>query len=690
MYYRGGFLNGAAQLRGLRELINFVSSRYLSVRTFVAIAEVINPTALTVSDLYYLATLVFGARQFYQKFNARFTRLHIIETGGNRWIRQTTMDPLKKPSAPGPGRMISVGDFLTRLRPHIDDILQILPDAVVNDEEFFAVAKLVCGWNGGHEEERIWESIRLDRAKFQEFHEAYRPFFRIEIRMGTIYLRKLTYDDDYDDLPLDIETTPSESCLISAIKSYSSPEDPEKKEKKKGVSYAAEIELITPESPTSTSRCTQTSHLNTDQLWSLEREVIRLLKRDNEPFAAFIETKEAREMFRYQFLIDVFKQKDLHYLAYILERTLQETREEAWKETTALRNAAEEAQILLELAREQHRKEFGELQTRMETISRFEAFEVEVASNTRIDGLKERIKELQQDREVMLREEVKEERARQARQLREMKEKHKEEKRAFANEIQRLREENARLIAERDEMASRCENQMNKAKQMCETSSRLLLDSQREIHSLRGTALDPNRPSTSAAFYSSSIPSPSPVEMTPEAKRQMKIMMKYAAEIDVEELRSVARGLLEEYTEIGANHKERKTAEKQLKEFEAILEDVDVAIKENIQMIKLNVVEGLIPIPTIPTPFSETVLNKMRALRREKKKEEELFERSEEEEDGCLICTEPVEEGDDVVRCGTCAKEYHYGCISKWLKINSVCPQCSRALKDPNEYPELE
>ncbi|EFP11405.1 hypothetical protein CRE_09668 [Caenorhabditis remanei] len=287
------------------DLIHFIPNRFVSVQVFVAICQVVKQNAISVSDLYYLATLVYGTRQFFSKFNSRIKQFHIIESGGTRWIRSRSIhddSPRKSHTYSvnngGAPRMTGVQDFLTQLRPHIDDILQLLPDAVVNDDEFFKTARLVCGWNGDHEE-RIWKSIIKDRTKFQEFYDAYRPFLRIEIRMGTIYLRKFTYDDDYetecDGKPVDWIVTPSppSSLTSSIIKT-------DKEEKKKAVSFATGIDLIAPDAPppleNQTNESTQTDHLETEQMWDLERLVIRQLKRDNVTFAEFIESDNAREM----------------------------------------------------------------------------------------------------------------------------------------------------------------------------------------------------------------------------------------------------------------------------------------------------------------------------------------------------------------------------------------------------------
>ncbi|CAO4361189.1 unnamed protein product [Caenorhabditis nigoni] len=717
----------------LPDLIRFVSNRFVTVRVFVAIAEVVKEGDLAVSDLYYLATLVYGAKQFFSKFNSRIKQLHIIESGGKRWIRQATTEERRSSvsaSKSSETPVTGVPGFLTALRPHIDDILQLLPDAVVNDFEFFNAVKLVCGWNGENEQ-RIWQAIINDRSKFQEFYDAYRPFLRIEIRMGTIYLRKLTYDDDYeiddDVVPANVVVAPIEKSLRSALKTEDS-----RRDKKKSVSYATHIELIAPNVPVPivpdihSDGSTQTDHIELEQMWDLERQVIRHLKRENITFEEFIQSDDARNM--HQFLVDTFKSMDLQYFAFILEKSMQETHEQSWQETLQLRQAAEEARLLLEESRKQHLREYTELRERMETISRFEAFEVQVACDSRIKSLKERITQLNEDRELLLREEVKEERARLQRQLKEMKEKHNSEKRQYMDEILRLREENSRLKAdrheletlqnERNEMEARCDSQMNKSEEMCATSTHLLQDSQRELEILhqseRPSILftpdtecdwDPEPepepesiernfttciPSSSTTSPWSELPSPStPIPLSPKALKQLQLMQKFAAEYDVLKLRDSAREIVEWYKTTKANHKERKTAEKQLKDYEETLDLIDSIITENTEMLKLNVIDGLLEIPSIPMPFSDKVMQKMQEYKIHEKGDAREQEDSE-EEDGCLICTEIVESSCETVTCDTCTKEYHYHCISQWLKINSVCPACSRALKDPNEYPKLE
>ncbi|UMM12091.1 hypothetical protein L5515_001049 [Caenorhabditis briggsae] len=624
----------------LPDLIHFVSNRFVTVRVFVAIAEVVKEGDLAVSDRYYLATLVYGAKQFFSKFNSRIKQLHIIESGGKRWIRQATTDERRSSvsaSKSSETPVTGVSGFLTALRPHIDDILQLLPDAVVNDFEFFNAVKLVCGWNGENEQ-RIWQAIINDRSKFQEFYDAYRPFLRIEIRMGTIYLRKLTYDDDYetddDEVPVNVVVSPIEKSLRSALKTEDSLRD-----KKKSVSYAAHIELIAPNVPVPnvpdahSDGSTQTDHKELKQMWDLERQVIRHLKRENITFDEFIESDDARNMFRHQFLVDTFKNMDLQYFAFILEKAIQETHEQSWQETLQLRQAAEEARLLLEESRKQHLREYGELRERMETISRFEAFEVQVACDSRIKSLKERITQLNEDRELLLREEVKEERARLQRQLKEMKEKHNSEKRQYMDEILRLREENSRLKAdkheletlqnERTEMEARCESQMNKSEEMCATSTRLLQDNQRELEILReserpsilstpDTECDWDPESEPESESIEQLPSPStPIPLSLKALKQLQLMQKFAAEYDVLKLRASAREIVEWYKTTKANHKERKTAEKQLKDYEETLDLIDSIITENTEMLKLNVIDGLLEIPSIPMPFSDKVMQKM-------------------------------------------------------------------------------
>lgn len=709
------------------DLLNYLSDRFITVRTFVAIAEIVKGNELSVSDLYYLASLIYGSRQFFKKFNVRIEHLEVEQSAGKRWIRQATMDEPRGRNGSlllnNEARMTGVSDFVTRLKPYIGEILQVLPDGIIDHAEFFKQAKLICGWEGP-EEERIWKSMIKDKTKFQDFCDAYIPYLRMERRADNIYFRKQSLEcfensDEEEAVrrPMKVVAAPYRKALTSAIKTGDS-----QKPKKKSVSYADKYDLVSPSPPAEghSHGSTQTDHLDMDQIWDLERRVIRLLMRDNTSFIEFIETDNAREM--HQFLIDTFKSMNLRYFAFILEKAMAETHEKAWQDTFELRQAAEEARRLLEKSREEHKIEIGSVRSKMETISRFEAFEVQAMSNSRIDALKERICELKQDRELLLREEVKEERARMQRQLKEMKEKHNEEKREYLSEMTRLREEVSRLRADREELemlrrervetAARCEDQMIKAKEMCANSTKLLQETRLEMEALRHRKSletiptcptpdpqrdcepDPQPLPDILDFVDPSIPSTStqlssPIKLSSAARLQLKMTEKYAAEFHSLDLRTPVRELVEWYNTTGANHKERKTAEKQLKEYEAALDSIENAIKENLQMLKLNVVEGLHIVANAPMPFSEKVLQKMLEYRRNDSEEEEEG-LSSDDEDGCLICTEAVEAECETVTCDTCLKEYHYHCISQWLKINSVCPACSRALKDPNEYPRLE
>lgn len=710
------------------DLLNYLSDRFVTVRTFIAIAEVVKGYDLSVSDFFYLASLVYGSRQFFKRFNARIKQLEIEVSGGNRWIRQTTMDaPRGSGSRSGSlirnneARMTGVSDFVSRLKPYIGEILQVLPDGIIDHAEFFKQAKLVCCWEGP-EEERIWKSMIQDKTKFQDFCDAYIPYLRMERRADKVYFRKQAiecFDDsdeeETDGRPIKLVAAPCDKALNSAIKTGGNLEG-----KKKSVSYANQFDLTAPSPPAEgrSHGSTQTDHVDMDLIWELERQVIRSLMRDNTSFAEFIQTENAREM--HQFLIDTFKNMNLRYFAFILEKAMAETHEKAWQETFELRQAAEEARLLLEQSREQHNIEFGNMRSKMETISRFEAYEVQAVSNSRIEALKERINELNQDRELLLREEIKEERARMQRQLKDMKEKHNEEKRQYLDELTRLREQNSRFLADREElemlrkerlqMAARCESEMIKAKEMYANSRRLLEEGRLEIEALcdRQEASEayptplpewdsepePEPQPDVFDFVDPSIPSTSaqpskPMQLSSEATDQLRMMKKYAAEFHNLDLRTPVRHLVEWYKTTGANHKERKTAEKQLKEYEATLDSIENAIKENLEMLQLNVVDGLLVVPDVPMPFSEKVMQKMMEYKKNDPDEEEDGQGSD-DEDGCLICTEAVEAECETVTCDTCSKEYHYHCISQWLKINSVCPACSRALKDPNEYPRLE
>ncbi|NP_001368637.1 RING-type E3 ubiquitin transferase [Caenorhabditis elegans] len=682
----------------LPEVLPFISGRFISIRTFVSIVEVVKDNCLDAIDLYYLAALVFGTRPFFSRFNGKIKQLHIFETAGKRWISRPLIDEeprLRSSQNTKESRMVTVLDFLNRLRPHIDDILQVLPDTVVNGAEFLSTAKLVCGWHDDHEE-RIWNKIVHDRSKFQEFYEAYKPFLRIEIRMGTIYLRKLTYEDDDvvfgDGISINMMSSPYFTTLKSVLKTDESIQTGEKK----NVKFAAIDDLIVHDAPHPTdgysNRSTQSDNFEMNQIWDLEKEVIRQLKRDNITFAEFIKSEDAREM--HQFLADTFKKMDLKYFAFILEKAMVESREQSWKDTIQLRLAAEEAHLQLDLARGQFKKEFGDLRARMETISRFETFEVQVSSESRIEQLQGRIDELIRERNNLVKEEIKEEKALMERQINEMKAKHLQQTRKMADEILRLKQQSAQLATARDELLRGISELDNNSQRSAPLN--IPVPTAKEFPPLHR---NPQPETVTISIVSSNIAScsssPSPptsptLPILSEARRQLKLTQKFSAEFDGDELRFFARDLFEWYNSTKANHKERKTAEKQLKEYEVALDCIECAIHENLEMLKLGVVENLRVVPDVPMPFSETVMKKM--FQCSGYELDVVTEREEvvEEEDGCLICTEIIEEAVETVTCDTCTREYHYHCISRWLKINSVCPQCSRALKDPNEYPCLE
>ncbi|CAI2313147.1 unnamed protein product [Caenorhabditis sp. 36 PRJEB53466] len=710
----------------LPELNPFISNHLVTIRAFVTIIEIVKEDDLSVSDLYYLATLVFGSRQFYHRFLAKFTQFHVVESGGKRWIRQQpepngernkTPSMLGQMRASHENRARTVTDFISILRQHIDDVLQLMPDSVVNDIEFFKTVKLVCGWNGKHEEQ-IWEIITKDRSKFQEFYDSFRPFFRIEIRMGSMYLKKLAYSDDddatdYQTMEVDVgsQTTP----LIGLIKSGEHKES-------KSVSYAIPEPLFTANiptvNPTQSSCSTQTDHLDLSQVWNLERELIRLLARDNSTFSTFIQSDNAREM--YQFLVDLFKHADMRYFAYVMEKAVTEMRQQSWQETVDLRRAAEEARQQLEVAREQHEKEFGNMRSRMETISRFETYEVQVESNARIDALKERIKQMTLEKDMVVKEEAREEKEACYREMREMAEKHLHEKRLLEDEVSRLKHELSRVLTEEDvnrelqnieeeraEVAERYEREMNKARAVCKNTSLLLRDSQLEIKSLREqnqiliASQECNVTASNAMPFTpdptpipddpEDIPpvSPPPFQYNPSASHLLQSAEKMLSELNADQLRVDAHAFLERYNQTNANRKERKTAEKQLKEFKATLESIECSLKENIELLRLNIVDGLIPIPEVPLPFSEKVTRKVYEEEQSFLPQGSSRQHGEEEEDCCLICYETVPEDPTNITCETCSHQYHYDCISRWLRINSVCPACYRALKDPNEYPSL-
>lgn len=199
-----------------------------------------------------------------------------------------------------------------------------------------------------------------------------------------------------------------------------------------------------------------------------------------------------------------------------------------------------------------------------------------------------------------------------------------------------MAKELANIEQERSQMAIRCEAEMNKSKKICEDTAQLLRESHREIETLRAEnqrlTEQLNRQKehrfdqVSRDLSSSSLitPEPEPIpdvsaalhiaafELSARAKLQLAAMEKMQAELKNEKFRKVARKMLEMYSSMeGVNRKERKCAEKQLKEFEEKLDFIDNAVIENIELLKLNVVEGLVEIPPFPMPFSDKIMRKV-------------------------------------------------------------------------------
>lgn len=118
--------------------------------------------------------------------------------------------------------------------------------------------------------------------------------------MGTIYLRKLTYEDDDvvfgDGISINMMSSPYFTTLKSVLKTDESIQTGEKK----NVKFAAIDDLIVHDAPHPTdgysNRSTQSDNFEMNQIWDLEKEVIRQLKRDNITFAEFIKSEDAREM----------------------------------------------------------------------------------------------------------------------------------------------------------------------------------------------------------------------------------------------------------------------------------------------------------------------------------------------------------------------------------------------------------
>ncbi|CAI5439546.1 unnamed protein product [Caenorhabditis angaria] len=103
-------------------------------------------------------------------------------------------------------------------------------------------------------------------------------------------------------------------------------------------------------------------------------------------------------------------------------------------------------------------------------------------------------------------------------------------------------------------------------------------------------------------------------------------------------------------------------------------------------------------IPDFPACFSGEFMQKYEEFLKKNIENEELFyedfEFENEKEEGndytCLICSDLlIEEIEKCTKCKKCERKYHSECASKWLCLNSVCPNCRNFLPDPCQYPLL-
>lgn len=53
---------------------------------------------------------------------------------------------------------------------------------------------------------------------------------------------------------------------------------------------------------------------------------------------------------------------------------------------------------------------------------------------------------------------------------------------------------------------------------------------------------------------------------------------------------------------------------------------------------------------------------------------------STQDDDKCAICLAEYEEGDSVKRL-PCTHLFHSECVSKWLKVNKICPCCKQSIR---------
>ncbi|CAI5446483.1 unnamed protein product [Caenorhabditis angaria] len=101
-------------------------------------------------------------------------------------------------------------------------------------------------------------------------------------------------------------------------------------------------------------------------------------------------------------------------------------------------------------------------------------------------------------------------------------------------------------------------------------------------------------------------------------------------------------------------------------------------------------------IPDFRAGFSGEFMQKCEEFLKKNMELEELFyedfefenENQEKSDYICLICSDfLIEEIEKCTKCKKCDRKYHSECASKWLCLNSICPNCRNFLPDPCQYP---
>ncbi|CAI5446510.1 unnamed protein product [Caenorhabditis angaria] len=165
-------------------------------------------------------------------------------------------------------------------------------------------------------------------------------------------------------------------------------------------------------------------------------------------------------------------------------------------------------------------------------------------------------------------------------------------------------------------------------------------------------------------------------------------------------------------SESESDFKEQEEGIQEILKFDNLIEKIHETCEEKSEVIsfrrKFNIYSRILEdfdgnwenIPDFPAGFSGEFMQKYEEFLKKNMELEELFyedfdfefenEKVEENDYICLICSDLlIEEIEKCTKCKKCERKYHSECASKWLCLNSICPNCRNFLPDPCQYPLL-